>query len=167
LAEIKTYSEELLVFVDESGIDSYFHREYGWSKKGQLIFGEIAGKRFARESFIAAKNKSHILAPLCFEGTCNTKLFDLWVKQFLVPHLLPGQVVILDNATFHKSAKSRKLIEKAGCRLLFLPPYSPDLNPIEKFWAWFKSKIKQTVHQFSSLSEAIDMTFNNCNFQLK
>ena len=122
MAEIKAYPEEALIFVDESGIDVYFHRAYGWSKRGQLIFGEIPGKKFARESFIAAKTKTKVFAPLCYEGTCNTKLFDHWVEQFLVPHLLPGQFVILDNATFHKSIKSRKLIEQAGCKIIFLPP---------------------------------------------
>jgi len=166
LAEIKAYPKESLVFVDESGIDAYFHRAYGWSTRGKLVFGEVPGKRFARESFIAAKCKSSIFAPLCFEGTCNTKLFDLWVEQLLIPQLVPGQVIILDNATFHKSAKTRELIEAAGCKLLFLPPYSPDFNPIEKFWAWFKYKVRITSHRFKTLSETIDWVFNNCNSQL-
>ena len=166
LEEIKKYSKEALVFVDESGIDSYFHRAYGWAKKGRLVGGEVAGRRFARESFIAAKNKSAIIAPLCFQGTCNTKLFDLWVEPFLIPHLVVGQVVILDNASFHKSVKARKLIEKAGCKLLFLPPYSPDSNPIEKFWGWFKSKVKLLAHRFKTLAETIDWVFNRCNLQL-
>ncbi len=62
----------------------------------------------------------------------------MWLKDFLIPELKVGQVVIMDKATFHKSEESRKLIEKAGCRILFLPTYSPDLNPIEIFWANFK-----------------------------
>lgn len=64
----------------------------------------------------------------------------MWLKDFLIPELKPGQVVIMDNATFHKSEESQKLIERAGCRILFLPAYSPDLNPIEVFWANFKKK---------------------------
>lgn len=167
MAEVAAYPAESLVFVDESGIDSYLHRQHGWSKKGELVFGEIPGKRFARESFIAALNKSNVFAPLCFEGTCNTKLFELWVEKLLVPQLIPGQIVILDNATFHKSLKAKGLIEQAGCKVLFLPPYSPDLNPIEQFWAWFKGKIRLVSHQFKTLSETIDWAFNNCNFQLK
>lgn len=160
MEEVKAYPKTERIYVDESGIDSYFHRLYGWSKRGIQIFGEVCGKRFARESFIAAKRGSKVIAPLCFQGTCNTKLFNLWVEQFLVPELEPGQVVILDNASFHKSERTKALIEKAGCKLLFLPPYSPDLNPIEKFWAYFKSKVRLLVDRFATLSEAIDYVFN-------
>lgn len=146
--------------MDESGIDSCLYTPYGWSTRGEKIFGDIAGKRFARDSFIAAKCQSKVLAPLCFQGTCNTRLFDLWVEQFLVPQLRAGQVVILDSASFHKSQRTRNLIEQAGCRLLFLPPYSPDLNPIERFWAWFKKKVRSVIGQFKTLSEAVDYVFN-------
>lgn len=135
-------------------------RAYGWAEKGKLVYGEVSGKRFARESFIAAKCGSKILAPLCYKGTCNTKLFNLWIEDFLIPVLKPGQVVILDNATFHKYIKTKKLIESAGCTLFFLPPYSPDYNPIETFWANFKAKIKSIIHNFSKLADAIDFVFS-------
>jgi len=84
----------------------------------------------------------------------------MWIETFLVPVLKPGQVVILDNATFHKSEKTRRLIENVGCSLLFLPPYSPDLNPIEKFWAWFKARIRKLIQNFSTLAQAIDHVFS-------
>ncbi len=115
---------------------------------------------------MAAKCGSTILAPLCFQGTCNTKLFDYWIEHFLIPELKPGQVVIMDNATFHKSRKTQELIEQAKCKILFLPPYSPDLNPIEKFWAWLKYKVKIYANRFDTLSDAIDWAFNGCNIQL-
>lgn len=159
MEQISSYSKEDLVYVDESGIDTYVHKDFGWAPKGELIYGEISGKRYARESFVAAKCGLQILAPLCFKGTCDTALFDMWIEDFLVPALKPGQVVILDNATFHKSVKTKNLIEDAGCTLLFLPPYSPDFNPIEKFWAWFKAKIKKVIKEFKTLSEAIDHVF--------
>jgi transposase len=146
--------------VDESGIDSYIHRSYGWAPSTERVYGEISGKRFARESFIAARCDSKVFAPLCFQGTCNTLLFNMWVEHFLAPQLRPGQIVILDNATFHKSLVAKKLIERAGCKILFLPPYSPDLNPIEKFWAWFKSKVRSVVQNFKTLSQAIDYVFS-------
>lgn len=160
LKELKAYPEDARIFVDESGINSYVHRAYGWARRGMQVFGEVCGRRFARESFVAAKVGSKVFAPLCFQGTCNTKLFNTWVEQFLVPQLVPGQVVVMDNATFHKSERTRSLIESAGCQLLFLPPYSPDLNPIEKYWAYFKSKVRSLIHTFSSLSETIDYVFN-------
>lgn len=86
-------------------------------------------------------------------------LFNLWLKDFLIPELTPGQVVIMDNATFHKSKESLKLIEKAGCKVLFLPPYSPDLNPIEIFWANFKKMVRTHLETFKVLAQAIDFSF--------
>jgi len=119
----------------------------------------ISGKRYQRESFVAGKVGSKIIAPFCYQGTCNTDLFNYWIEHFLVPELVPGQVVILDNATFHKSSKTKELIESSGCRVLFLPPYSPDLNPIEIFWANFKRMVKEKVKQLKDLSQAVDASF--------
>lgn len=121
--------------------------------------GEVSGKRFARESFVAGLCGKEVLAPLCYSGTCNTSVFNMWVEDFLVPELKPGQTVILDNATFHKSEKTKQLIENAGCKVIFLPPYSPDLNPIETFWANLKRKIKSLIAQFHTLQQAIDAAF--------
>jgi len=103
----------------------------------------MSGKRYQRERFVAGKIMSKIIAPFCYKGTCDTLLFNLWIEKFLVPELDPGQTVIMDNATFHKSQKTKELIESAGCKILFLPPYSPDLNPIEIFWANFKKLIRR------------------------
>lgn len=77
----------------------------------------------------------------------------------LIPELKVGQVVILDNASFHKSQTSLEMIRQAGCEVLFLPPYSPDLNPIEIFWANFKRRVKEILNQCSTLAEAIDQSF--------
>ncbi len=86
-------------------------------------------------------------------------VFNTWIEKVLLSELKHGQVVILDNAAFHKSQRTKELIKSVGCELLFLPPYSPDLNPIEKFWANFKAKIKTIIHDFK-LSDAIDDAFN-------
>ena len=98
-------------------------------------------------------NKS--IAPFVFNGSCNTELFNEWVKGFLVKELKPGQTVILDNASFHKSLETQELLKSVGCDLLFLPPYSPDLNPIEKFWAnmkrWIRRRITQTEKLFDTV----------------
>lgn len=100
---------------------------------------------------------------MTFKGTCNTQLFEIWAQKILIPELKKGQIVIMDNATFHKSERTKNLIEGAGCQLLFLPPYSPDLNPIEQFWAWFKGQIRESIGTFSSLEAAINYVFNSCN----
>ena len=117
------------IYLDESGINEYLHREYGRGLRGQKVLGEISGKRFARQSVISALFKGKFFAPMCFEGTCDASLFNTWLKEMLIPNLIPGQVLILDNASFDKSAESQKLVEAAGCKILFLPPYSPDLKP--------------------------------------
>ncbi|MBX3487374.1 MAG: IS630 family transposase [Candidatus Paracaedibacteraceae bacterium] len=166
LEQIARYSKESLVYVDESGIDCYVGKSHGWAPRGKKIIGEISGKCFARESFIAAKCCDKILASYVSKVPCNTALFEIWVQDLLVPALVLGQVVILDNATFHKSEATRRLIEDSGCHLLFLPPYSPDFNPIEKFWAWFKAKIKTIINNFKPLQQAIDYIFSLQDFQL-
>ena len=88
---------------------------------------------FLRE--IAAQCGKKVLAPFGYHGTCDAKLFNFWLEKFPVPLLKPGQIVIMDNASIHKTNTTQSIIDKAGCKLLFLPPYSPDLNPIEHFWA--------------------------------
>ena len=93
---------------------------------------------------------------MCFEGTCDTNLFNAWLKQVLIPNLTAGQVLILDNASFHKSMESQRLVEAAGCKILFLPPYSPDLNPIEKCWANMKTKVREFLPKARSFAEALD-----------
>lgn len=85
----------------------------------------------------------------------------------MLPALSPGFILIMDNATFHKSEMTKKLIEDAGCQLKFLPPYSPDLNPIEKCWANLKNKIKKTINQFSSLADAVDYAFQIDQLKIK
>ena len=144
------------IYLDESGINKYLHREYGRGFRGKEVHGEISGKRFSRQSVISALFKGKFVAPMCFEGTCDTSLFNAWLKQMLIPNLVPGQVLILDNASFHKSAESQKLVEAAGCKILFLPPYSPDLNPIEKYWANMKKKVRKFLKQVQTFNEALD-----------
>jgi transposase len=123
--------------------------------------GEVSGRRFARESFIAGLSNNKVIAPLCYQGTCDTNLFNFWLESFLLPALGPGHTIIMDNAAFHKSERTKTLITNAGCDFLFLPPYSPDLNPIEKFWANLKANIKKIISQFSTLAEAIDYVFQS------
>jgi isftu1 transposase len=105
-----------------------------------------------------------IIAPLCYQGTCDANLFNLWLKDFLLPSLGPGYTLVMDNAAFHKSEDTRDLIEGAGCQLLFLPPYSPDLNPIEKCWANLKAIIKKVIGNFDTLAEAVDCAFRSFKF---
>ncbi len=87
---------------------------------------------------IAALHGENINVPMAYSGTMNRDLFVSWLQNMLVPSLQKGQVVIMDNASIHKSGLVKKMIEKAGCTLMYLPPYSPDFNPIENYWAVMK-----------------------------
>lgn len=96
-----------------------------------------------------------------FEGYADTYVFNLWIEKFLVSNLEPGLTVILDNASFHKSLRTIELIEGAGCRVLFLPPYSPDLNPIENIWAAIKAQVKKVLPIFDKdIYSSIDYAVN-------
>jgi transposase len=130
-------------------------KDRGWGKRGQILSDKKSGKHYEKKNIVAGLCANKSVAPLVFNGSCNTELFENWLEQFLVQELKPGQVVIMDNASFHKSHKTRQLIESAGCRLIFLPPYSPDLNPIEQFWANMKRWIKSKISEFGELYKTI------------
>lgn len=149
-----------LVFVDESGFDEFLYREYARSPRGEKVMAEVSGKRFERQSIVAANRDKEILVPFGYSGTCDTRLFNFWLKTQLVPKLRKKQVVILDNAPIHKSEETKMIIKKAGCYLVFLPPYSPDLNPIEHTWAHKKQYIRSNIHKSSSLTDAIIHAFS-------
>lgn len=159
LEKIKEIDEDKLVYIDESGIDNNISKDYGWSKRGQPIKAKKSGKYYIRTNIVAGLNENKSIAPLVFTGSCNTELFNAWIEQFLIKELKPDQVVIMDNASFHKSTKTRELIESVGCILLYLPPYSPDLNLIEKFWANMKRWIKQRMADFKSLYCCLEQFF--------
>ena len=96
---------------------------------------------------IAALCNQNIIAPFTVEGACNRTVFETRLETFLVPVLTTGQVVVMDNATFHKGGRIEELIQNAGCKVLYLPPYSPDLNKIEKCWSWITSRIRKHLDQ--------------------
>jgi transposase len=129
---------------------------YGWCERGKRYEALKSGSRVSRVNMIAAYCQRQLSAPFTIEGACNRVVFETWLEACLVPVLEPGQVVILDNATFHKGGRIEQLIESVGCRLLYLPPYSPDLNRIEKCWAWLKSRIRKNLSSWGSLREAME-----------
>lgn len=149
------------VYVDETGFDAPLVRQYAYAKTGQRIFGERTGKRFARTSLIAGLKTGQPVAPMEFRGYCNTDVVLAWVKNMLIPSLQPGDVVIWDNATFHKNNQLANAFQQAGIGLLFLPPYSPDLNPIEQFWATLKAWIRALNQPVLHISPALTKVFGN------
>ena len=159
---IKDIPTEKLVYIDESGIEERIVKDRGWGKKSQKLAAKKSGKYYERSNIIAGYVNKKIIAPLVFYSSCNTKLFEAWVEQFLIKELKPGQYVVMDNASFHRSKKTKELIESVGCKVIFLPPYSPDLNPIEKFWANMKRWIKDKITLFDKLYDALVQFFLLC-----
>ena len=156
---IKDIESQTLVYIDESGIDMSIRKDRGWGRKSEKLIGKKSGKYYKRTNIIAGLVNNKPIAPMVFNGSCNALLFEAWVEQFLIKELKPGQVVIMDNASFHKSETTQKLIESVDCKIIFLPPYSPDLNPIEKFWANMKRWIKDKINAFSHLYDALQQFF--------
>lgn len=149
-----------IVFVDEAGIDNNEVYVYGWSEVGTRLYALKPGNATQRLSIISALNQNQIIAPLVFEGYTNTEVFITYLQKVLVPSLQEGQTVIIDNAAFHKDSRIQKIIEDAGCHLKFLPPYSPDLNPIEHFWYSIKNKIRKKLEGSNfDLFQAVQSTF--------
>lgn len=154
--EIGMYQPESIVYIDESGMDNREDYGYGWNEKGQRFHALKTGKRQGRVNMIAAYSDGKLFAPFTVEGACNRTVFETWLETCLLPSLKPGQIVIADNATFHKGGRIKELIEAAGCQLKYLPPYSPDLNKIERCWSWLKSRIRKQLIQFDSLRDAME-----------
>ncbi len=156
VAALSNFPLKSIVYVDESGMDSREQYDYGWNPKGERFFALKSGKRQGRINMIAALCNGKLMAPFTVEGSCNRIVFELWLENCLLPTLQAGQVVVMDNATFHKGGQIQQLIKDAGCQLLYLPPYSPDLNPIEKCWSWLKSRIRHQLERFDCLRDAIE-----------
>ncbi len=157
--ELADLDPHTLVYLDESGVDEALHRPYARAPRGTQVMGEVSGTKAQRISLIAALHESRLLAPMRFEGYCDTLVFNTCLEQVLVPALRPGQTVLMDNASFHKSTTTKTLIESKGCTLKYLPTYSPDLNPIEPQSAILKARLRKHKTADQSLGKAIDSIF--------
>ena len=135
-------------YLDQTGLDNNETNPFAWGLKSERIFGLKKARRTQRLSIVAALNQKDIKAPFVFEGYCDTELMLTYTKEILTKDLRPGCTVIMDNASFHKSEKIRTLIEAAGCKLMFLPPYSPDFNPIEKKWFQIKNSMRKLISKY-------------------
>jgi transposase len=110
-----------------------------------MVYGNISGRKFKRTNIVAAKCGKCIVAPMIYDGTTDAVLFEHWFEHALLKEIPSGSYCILDNAAFHRKSRLHDLAQKAGCTVIFLPPYSPDLNLIEKYWAWLKGRLRKTL----------------------
>jgi len=146
-----------LVYVDESGMNDNDFYPYAYSFVGQRYYEAHPGHYKKRISMIGGLCENKFQAPFMFEGHCNTVVFELYVEKILIPSITSGMVVVIDNASFHKSQKIKQLIESAGCQLVYLPAYSPDLNPIEHWWHKIKTAIRKKMREARmALQEAME-----------
>ena len=138
---IESYAEKgrPLVSIDESGFAHDMPRTHGYAPKGKRCYGKHDWGAKGRTNAIGALLAGSLLTVSLFACSINTDVFTGWVEQDLLPKLPAQSVVVMDNATFHKGTQMQKILEEAGHTLVYLPPWSPDLNPIEKKWAQAKS----------------------------
>ena len=136
---------EKLVFIDETWTSTSMTRRYGRAPRGQRCIGSAPHGHWKTTTFVAGLRHQQLTAPLVADGPMDGEMFLAYVRQFLCPTLRPGDVVILDNLSTHKVAGVKDAIATAGASLLYLPPYSPDLNPIEKLFAKLKALLRKAA----------------------
>lgn len=159
MEKLKNIASERLVYVDETGIDQCLYREYARAMRGQKVTTKISGRKFKCTNIVAGICQGKWVAPLQYNGTTDSILFEFWFENYLLKEVNRNSIIILDNATFHKKSILSELAKSKNCEVLFLPPYSPDLNPIELRWAWLMQKLRGILHFFSSFDEALWSVF--------
>ena len=132
-----------LVFIDETWVKTNMTRLRGWSPRGERLLAKAPFGKWHTRTFLAALRHDRVDAPVLFDGPINGIKFRAYVEDALVPTLEPGDIVIIDNLGSHKGRAIRTAIRSAGAYLFFLPPYSPDLNPIEMLFAKFKNALRK------------------------
>ncbi len=131
------------VFVDECSTNTSLSPIYGWSRKGQRVCFEAPRNWGANVTLISSMTLAGMGPSLAVEGATTKAVFETYVERVLAPALSPGRIVVMDNLSSHKGSRIRELIERSGCELMYLPPYSPDLNPIEEAFAKLKALLRR------------------------
>lgn len=148
LAELATIAPEDLIYLDESGVSTQMVRSYARAPRGERVHAAVPGGHWKMLTILGAMDCNGMLAAMTVEAATDREVFLAYLDQVLCPKLRPGHVVVMDNLSSHHVPEVRHRIEAAGARLLYLPPYSPDLNPIEKLWA----KLKQGLRTIAARS---------------
>jgi transposase len=179
-AKIKGIDLSRFVFIDESGAKTNMTRLRGRCKGGSRLYDSTPHAHWETTTMIAALGPNGPMAPMVIEGATDAAVFRAYVKHVLVRALKPGQIVVLDNLASHKGQEVQETIEAAGAELWFLPPYSPDLNPIEKMWSKVKeflraAKARVAEELYQAVGIALDQItpqdaqgwFTSCGYRYK
>ena len=159
--ECLNWDASRLVFIDETAISTNMARSHGRSPRGKRLIGRIPLGAWKTTTFVAALRQGGLGAPAAFEGAMNGETFTAYAEQILAPTLRRGDIVIWDNVPIHKSEDARLAVEARGARVLFLPPYSPDMNPIELAFSKLKALLRKAAARsprslWRALRKAID-----------
>ena len=131
-----------MIFIDETWTKTNMTRLYGWAEVGHRLVDAVPHGHWNTSTFIAGLRSGGLVAPCVFDGAINGEAFLAYVEQVLAPRLRRGDIVVMDRLSSHKVAGVRQAIEARGAKLLYLPPYSPDLNPIEQAFAKLKAMLR-------------------------
>lgn len=140
---VQRQAVDRLVFLDETGADTKMARRYGWGPKSARVVSDVPFGHWPTTTFVGALRTTGLTAPLVIEGAMNSEIFLAYIQQFWLPTLRAGDIVVLDNLSSHKQSRVREAIESSGAQLRYLPPYSPDLNPIEQAFSKLKTLLRK------------------------
>ena len=169
-----------LVFIDETWATTKMARLYGRAPRGERVVGVVPQGHWRTTTLVAALGLDGVRCSMLLDGAVNRLAFEAFVEQVLVPALRPGDVVVMDNLSSHKGPRVRQMIEAAGATAVYLPPYSPDLNPIEPAFAKVKQALRSAAHRtaealWSSMQGVLDRVsasdadgfFRHCGYTLR
>ena len=148
-----------VVYIDEIGIDRYLYRHYARAPRGEKVYEKISGRRFERTSIVTGQVDREVIAPMIYKGSMTSDFFVKWFKTQLLPALKTTHVIVMDNASFHPKNILDELCIQDKHFFLPLPPYSPDLNPIEPAWAILKKKMTDLLREVPNIFECLERFF--------
>jgi transposase len=158
---LDTIDVKNLIFIDETGVNLSMTRHYARGIDGGRIYDERPGNKGKNITVIGAMSDEGLIATMTFPGSLNTASFLVFIEQILLPQLWIGAIIVMDNLPVHYAATAKALIESVGSKVKFLPPYSPDLSPIELCWSKLKEILRSAkTRTFDALDEAITMAVN-------
>jgi len=147
--------------LDESAVNQRLIKEYGYAERGQKFYGKVLGKRGEKINVVSVLCNNKMIAPCSYKENMNTALFNRYIKDRLLPSLETGSTIIMDNARFHKLYDDTKAaIKQKECEVLYLPPYSPELNKIENYWAVMKKHIRKCQNTYLSIEDKLKFVFS-------